>query len=750
MLRACGAVLVACASACQLAADFTTRSLDPYPPAECTLPSTTGAAAQVRVVNVVPGKASADFCFRESGTADWGQAVLRNSGTADGSTCWDGLPYASATVPFGVRFKKVDIKAIPAGGPCSQAATSEANGVSLGQGVTTIVRIGGGSAKVSERLAAFPEDTANPDPIDLRIRVINALPGGPDLQIGTATIQGTNISLPATASLILVTRPVAFGSVESPGPTVPPGYKVDAQGYMTFDTLGTGFVLVPANQVQAIVAWYQPPGAYTKTMYAVGDPGDLSYPVRGLYCDDASPDASNAALAACTLTSLPTLAVETFNVGLYGAGSPNETARKAVIFPELANDSDPPDLGCYAATAEPDTNQEMVSSLAAAGLKYVVNPQPQMTTPATDPTDWSGHTPPATLPNPPCGGSVPQSIFAQAYSCGLLHCNTSPMDPTGVVQGGTACLTMNCLPELANMVMYPWCVNCFAANTGSLQTYLTTQQNCTQNTAYPLAAAGANTTILASRFPFATNPDGTPATDVFYLPSSYERRSILHARVLLNPQDKSNTVDFFCAYLQTPLLLATLPYPGLYSNGTMYPDMPTPGTNGWRDEQNLQAKRAIAWVQKIAGTGPAIIAGDWHASAHWPTKNSMDGGPLSVPSMAMPWSIGDQSPEVLQQFTGAGFTAAHLSGWNYPCTFCPSANAGSGTPNPYNPTPQTMWVEGYDFNTTFVSGMDFGSVTDEEVRFTQDSVVYDPSKPNGPLSEFYGRRVRVIRPQSSR
>jgi hypothetical protein len=183
-----------------------------------------------------------------------------------------------------------------------------------------------------------------------------------------------------------------------------------------------------------------------------------------------------------------------------------------------------------------------------------------------------------------------------------------------------------------------------------------------------------------------------------------------------------------------------LPYPGNYSNGTAYPDMQG-GKNGWRDEQNLQAQRAIAWVQKIAGSGPAIVAGDWHASTHYPLT--------AMPTMGAPWTIGDQSPEVAQQFTKA-FTAAHVSGWDYPCTFCPSANTGPGTPNPYNPPPQTMWVEGYDFNTTYVSGMGFGSVTDEKPLFTADSVVYDPAKPSqmGPLSEFYGRRVRIIRPSS--
>jgi hypothetical protein len=747
MLGVCGAALVACASACQLVADFNTRSLDPYPPAGCSLPSTTGAAAQVRVVNVVPGAHAADFCFRESGTSDWGHAVLRNSGTSDASTCWNGLPYASATVPFGVSFKKVDIRAIPAGGPCSQAATSEADGVAFGAGVTTVVRMGGGTAKVPERLAAFPEDS-KPDTTDLRLRVLNAVPGGPDLELGTATVPGTSISLPATASMVISTASIAFGAVQSPGPTST-SFTVDANGYLVFETVGAAFVLVPANQTQAVIAWYQDKNAFTKTMYAIGDPGDLSYPVRGLYCNEGSADGNNPVLDSCTLTSLPTLAVDTFNVGLYGANSPNEAARRPLLVQALANDPDPPDLGCYLATAEPDTNAEVVQSLATAGLKYVVNPQPQLTTPATDPTDWSGNTPPVTLPNPPCAGSVPPDAFQQVYNCAVQNCDTRPNDATGTLQGGTACLTSNCLGQLGTLYgMYPLCLDCFAANTGSLQTFAITKANCTQNTAYPLAAEGANTTLLASRFPLAKSADGSDATDVYYLPSSYERRSILHARLLLNPQDTSSTLDFFCGYLQTPLLQSTLPYSGNYSSGTMYPDMAAPGTNGWRDEQNLQAKRAIAWIKKIVGSGPTIVAGDWHASMHRPLGPPSDGGP-PMPTMLMPWTIGDQSPEVAGALAQA-FTPAHVSGWGYPCTFCPSASAGAEPPNPYNPPPQTMWVEGYDFATTYVSGMGFGSVTDESVRFTQDSVVYDPTKPNqmGPLSEFYGHRVRILRPAS--
>jgi hypothetical protein len=199
-------------------------------------------------------------------------------------------------------------------------------------------------------------------------------------------------------------------------------------------------------------------------------------------------------------------------------------------------------------------------------------------------------------------------------------------------------------------------------------------------------------------------------------------------------------VDFFCGQLTTPSLIAALPYTGNYSNGSKYPDEPT-GTNGWRDEQNLQALRTISWVQKVSSGRPAIVTGNWSASSHHPSSTM-------TPSVATPWTIGDQSPEVVQKFENA-FTAAHVPGWTYPCTSCPSMNA-SGPPNVYNAPSQTPGIEGYDEVTTYVTGAGLGSasVTDETLLYTDDVVQFDPTNPQrlGPITEVYGRRLRIIRP----
>jgi hypothetical protein len=249
-----------------------------------------------------------------------------------------------------------------------------------------------------------------------------------------------------------------------------------------------------------------------------------------------------------------------------------------------------------------------------------------------------------------------------------------------------------------------------------------------------------NSTMLASRYPFASNADGSPATDVFYLPTTEERMSVLHARVQLNPNDATDTVDFFCGNLTNPTFSGRLTYTGNYSNGTKYPDEPGAGTNGWRDEQNLQAIRTISWVQKIAAGRPAIIAGEWHASTHYPTS-------VAAPSATTPWTIGDQSPEAAQRFANA-FPVGHAPNWNYACTYCPSSGS-SGPPNVMNSGLVQSNIHGYDINVTYITraGFQAASVTDESMLFTNAIVQYSPGSPQfAPMSNYYGRRIRLLRP----
>jgi hypothetical protein len=732
-------------------AGLETREADPLA-SGCSLP--TKGVAQIRIANLVPSDTSADFCIRPSGTTDWGRPVMRNGGT--GAICQAGMPYATVSVPFAVSAKKVDLKAIAAGGPCSEPATSEVDGVTLGPAVTTIARMGGGTAKVKEMIGAFPEE-ATPDKSGLAMRVINAMPGSAPIELGTATCQGTscsNVSLPVNASAVLFERPVGFGEFESAGPTTTP-YTVDKQGYMLFESGGFAFVLVPENDTKAVIAWYQPGGAFTRTMYAVGDPQDVAYAVRGLYCDDFAADSKNPLLASCTLTSLPNFTVDTVSLGLFGGNTTAETERKPLIYRTLqAEDAD---FVCVLEASEPDVNAQGIVALKTAGLSNVYNPPSQIGTPPTDPTDWNGSTPPTMLPNPPCAGNVPPSDFDAALMCAVNTCNTNTGSESGELladytcPGSTVCTPSSCLssscvgPFIPLVTSYPGCFNCMVENVLSFQTYAVMKANCTQSTLYPFAFNGADPVILASRFPFAKNADGSDATDVLFLPSTGYRRAVLHARVVPDALDPTKTVDFFCGYYTSPLLNGGLPYTGNYSKNMTYPDEPAPGTNGWRDEQNLQARRTVPFV-KAHSTGPTIIAGDWHSSVHQPQN-------VTTPSSSTPWTVGDQSPEISEYFTssqGGGFIPAHTAAWGYPCQFCPSVNS-SNVNNPYDPPPAQQGVQGFDFLTTYLYGSGFSasSVTSESITNTAAIVQYDPANASlmGPISEYYARRIVLIRPQ---
>jgi hypothetical protein len=316
--------------------------------------------------------------------------------------------------------------------------------------------------------------------------------------------------------------------------------------------------------------------------------------------------------------------------------------------------------------------------------------------------------------------------------------------PGSTVCTPSSCLSSSCVSQFIPLVTsYPACFNCMVYNVLSFQTYAQLKANCTQSTLYPFAFNGADPVILASRFPFAKNADGSAATDVLILPSTGYRRAVLHARVVPDAMDPSRTVDFFCGYYSSPLLNGGLPYTGSYGNNMTYADEPAPGTNGWRDEQNLQARRTVPFV-KAHSMGPTIIAGDWHSSVHQPSS-------ITSPSTMTPWTIGDQSPEISQYFASSGFVAAHEAGWGYPCQFCPSVNAGSSPPNPYNPPPAQQGVEGFDFVTTYLYGSGFSasSVASESITNTATIVQYDPANPSlmGPISEYYARRIVLIRPQ---
>jgi hypothetical protein len=318
----------------------------------------------------------------------------------------------------------------------------------------------------------------------------------------------------------------------------------------------------------------------------------------------------------------------------------------------------------------------------------------------------------------------------------VQNCNTKPNDESGQFQGGVDCITRTCASEDSNLLGYPACLDCLLYNITTSTPYSTSKTNCTADTRYPLGYGGASTSILASRYPFAKKSDGTDDIDVYFLPSTGFRRAMLGARVQPDPTNPQITIDVYCGFNSSPLIASELTYVGNYSKASTYPDEKGNGQNGWRDEQNFQIKRMIDHLKTRSGTSPAILMGDWHASIAQPP-----GGPT--------YTIGNQSPEALGQLEGA-FIPAHANGGIFNCTYCASSNT-SGPPNPYTPPFPAQGVQGYDYITTYLSGTAFtaASTTEEQIKFTEDVVSYDPldATKKGPLSEYYGRRVRVLRPQ---
>jgi hypothetical protein len=215
----------------------------------------------------------------------------------------------------------------------------------------------------------------------------------------------------------------------------------------------------------------------------------------------------------------------------------------------------------------------------------------------------------------------------------------------------------------------------------------------------------------------------------FILPGTGYRRAVLYAQVELEDQN----VDFYCTQLITPILESTLPYVGNY--GKTVVDGSTVIENGWEDEQDLQVEKAIAFIKNNSQGRPAIVAGDWHATQ----QLNGDAGVI----------LGSLSPEVvakLDSAQGAGasrgaFVRAEPTPYTPTCNYCPAPA------NPYN-----VGIVPEDFTPTYLYNFPSNS-TLEDSLWGQDLVVNIVGTPDdpwnqgpGPISEFYGRFVRIVRP----
>jgi hypothetical protein len=608
------------------------------------------------------------------------------------------------------------VKAIPAQATCSAPATSELDGIVADgpaepNAVVTVVRLGGGHDR--EALVRLFEEPAGTDiHQSIRIRLVNAISSGESINLGYAS----SGSLPATVPMVAYPKPIPPGGVEPATPVIPSYGPVDAQGYLNASELQLSFGVVVDGDNDALFTIVTPAFVDTQSAFAIGDSFDATHPLRGLLCEDAATGGGDAGsvLASCTLSPVPDIVVDTFNVSLNGADSPFNDQRPQAIADGIAKRTS--DLMCVL-EALPNSTRDAIVKAAAPHFPYAYFVTTDPDTPATDATNAAGQVPPAPT-GPPCAGVDPTAV-SNIFQCTTAKCATPP-DATGHIQTAN-CLSRACLFDYAALYQTGpqnnACFDCIIYYVTTDASMAHAQQACTMDPRPPLAFDGMNGTLMLSRYPLS-------GMKAYVLPATGYRRVWLSAEVQLGHQ----SLDFYCGYSSSSIIDSQLPYTGNYGKDG-------PSENGWEDEQDLQISKIVPWIQKTssASGNRAILAGDWHS-----TIEVMDaqGGVV----------LGSLAPEVihaLDKTYGGPFTRADPAGYTPFCTYCPAPQ------NAYN----TGGITPEDFTPTFLLGFPPGSTTYESYWATENvvtvtAVPYLPAPPGGkgPLSEYYGRSVHLVRP----
>ena len=782
-----GSSLLALA-ACQLIAGTESREANPFP-TNCALPS--GPGPQVRVANFVPNSDVVDVCIRPAG-GSWGEPIILGGGSAcsnrsyfgGGSVQGSGLPqsklgaiggidYSQVTIPFTAPSATVDVKMVAAGGNCSAAALTEADGLKLStKAVTTLLRVGGNG--VPQKIEALGEDTQTPMS-GSDVRFVHAMPGVGPLDVGLAP-SGVN-SLPTTLTTLFLTAPVSFGQAPAAGAGTLEGQPVAADGYspvlqQLFHIVAAVHGSTPEN---ALLLWnITPQNGSRYTLYMTGAPRNNVYPVRGFYCDEASPPPGplpnnpnnpngNPLLENCVGTGLSGISVDVFNTSLYGPNSPDFPDRETAIDnPMLAVLSSPSDIMCLTELDFPKDIQLIVKNSGPedSGMPgrfpYSYWQSTSVSTPPTNNStgnyglDINGNPPPT--PTIPCQGTPP-NLVTDAFNCMIDKCNTNPGDPTGTLPGSTDCLSSNCSGPFAQFLLsmqYNACFDCIIDYAASDQRYSVGQNACTTIPETPYGFGGQLPNLILSRYPIIDQ-------DYLVLPSSQYRQGVLWSRIQLEDQQ----VDFYCGFFTSTLVSQDLPYVGPYGNGG---NTSTSAEGGaYANEQNLQALDLIKWVKAKSGdpswqtcqpsTGgpdagsgqqcvhPAIIMGDWRASVGVP-----DAGPQAPPLVTSPSNLVPGTVGILAN--APGWTPVSAPGWAPQCTYCPQSD------NPLNVGQNA----GYFMTQPFLYAWGMSPKMSGPTAAQGEGLLYttptvQPGPTSGfdaatlvPLSQYYGLNVQLVRP----
>jgi hypothetical protein len=762
---------------CELVAGVGTRTLHPEVSGD-GLPGTVdggGMASlgngRIRIANLAVTPGNVDFCIKLSSSSSWGDPIMANSGKE--AFFQGGLTYPQVTIPFSAPVGTIDVRFIPIGKLCTATPLSEGDGIVVGDAtstgdattgtaspIVTILRYGGstgqsGDPGITEAVVGLPEEVSNASAtcaanVCPRFRVVNAAASSDYINFGETDNEAA--ALPATVTDMLLESPIGPGQAPGSGEGVAPFTKTDSSGYVggidsgqagqTGMTLGIVTFPQGSSSNKAVAIFSPSPIPDTQTLYFIGDPANNLHPLQGLLVEDDTAAAAAGTsptdggidqqfLAKATLTTPPTITVDTFDVELYGLSAPNDSVRSGPIAAGIA--ARQTDVMCI---TEVDFDSDKKAIAAQAGnFPYSYWVATNVQTPPTNAAGWYNNTP-AKITTAACNGS--ESGLAAVATCMASDCSTGKSASVDAGVTSTACMEQCGNQIIEVLTTNPTCVDCMIFYLQSGINIDTMQTECGSDVNDPYGQfdyGGMNGTMVLSRIAFATNPDGSPQTEYFVFPGSNYHRLILRTTLQV---DSATTMDVYCAQLVYPNNgSSVITYTGPYAtpDAGLYPGENTAtGDNGWRDEQSLQARDAIEWIQSQSGQKPAIVAGSWISS---PGYTPDGGAPVLDP----------YDPEVYAQFIKAGFAPAHPIGYKPSCEVCNTNPYAAGSPL------TTDGTIGFDWTTTFLLNFPAASTLQETFWDTDPSgwTIQIPGMDAGtpfPMSPYYPRSVQILRPSS--
>jgi hypothetical protein len=602
----------------------------------CVLSST--GDATLRVGNLVPSMARVDACLARSGGPSPidGMPILAS---ATGS-CPAGLGYKDITVPFGVEPGTYAVTFVPAGSGCSAAPLATGMVTTSAPSGSGVYLLGDGTTPATTLTLA--EET--PPGLESAFRFVHAIADLGPLDFGL-TVPG---SLPPMFKA-LVCPGVKFGTV---GVSTNAQLPSDGNGYEQISLLGGTLSMGAGPAGTTSVTISAVPvlnGQDSYTAFAIGLPGDPSFPEELYVCDERQAD---GVLTQCANGGSTDVTVDVFDPYLWGPFAPLVPLRQPAVVAAIAALQS--DVVCIP-DAYPDAVDEAILAQAKARFPYSVHFDDTLTTPIDDPTGADGGIP-APPTEPPCGGGL-DALLEPFLSCVEQYC-ASPIgdDDASVMQEPSACLTQNCSGPAEALVLGTdvQTLRCWTCALFSLQGTATIAQArsaCTTDVHAGLAFTGQSGTVVLSRYPIAN-------AEQWVLPATDWRSSIIRAPITL-PGGKE--LDAYCMLLSDPVSSLTVPYTGVYGNGKT-------DVTAWLAELTLQVQKVIAYVQRKSPGIPAVVAGEFYTG-----PAASDG----TPSL---------NPTAYQIFASAFALAATSSG-PPGCTFCannPILSPPGSTPSDTN------------------------------------------------------------------